>query len=288
MRACVRAFFHSRLTLGRASDPLPFVASLPSQVDPSTGELHYFSCNLYQAPYLHYGVLDAEGSPVKTIPIAVPSGPVMMHDMALTSKYAIFLYMPLFFRPMEMINGQGFPFIFDSEAPAKFGLLPRSAQSDDEMRWFDLPASMIFHTVNAWDDPNGTDVVSAYTQRTTRTAPKPTIARALPRANTPALPRCSTFTRAARPSTASIWWPRPRPSSQAATTWRTLSACHPACLQEQREIRGPRVWGEAEACTCQARTGACPCVRLPSRGPIETRARGPSAPSTPSCRAPPR
>lgn len=122
------------------------------KIDTETGEMHFFSYNLKEAPYLTYGVLDENGKLIKSVPIDLPSGPAMMHDMALTSKYAIFLYMPLFFRPEEMVKGEGFPFVFDPTHPSKFALLPRNATTGDEIQWFDLPAGMIFHTANAWDE----------------------------------------------------------------------------------------------------------------------------------------
>lgn len=121
------------------------------KVDQETGEMHFFGYNLYSAPHLTYGVLDAEGNLVKSIPIDLPNGPAMMHDMALTKRYAIFLYMPLFFRPKEMVVS-GFPFIFDPEMPSKFALLPRDAADASEIVWFNLPAGMIFHVANAWDE----------------------------------------------------------------------------------------------------------------------------------------
>ncbi|QDZ22021.1 carotenoid cleavage dioxygenase [Chloropicon primus] len=120
--------------------------------DERTGELHFFGYNLREAPHLNYGVLDRAGNLVRSIPIDLPHGPAMMHDMALTETYAVFLYMPLYFRPKEMVGGEGFPFVFDPEMPSKFALLPRCAEDASQIQWFDLPSGMIFHTSNAWDD----------------------------------------------------------------------------------------------------------------------------------------
>ena len=121
------------------------------KIDPRTGEMHFFGYNLRRAPHLTYGVLDAGGSLVKSIPIDLPHGPAMMHDMALTETYAVFLYMPLYFRPKEMVQGSGFPFVFDADLPSKFALLRRDAEDASGIQWFDLPAGMIFHAANAWD-----------------------------------------------------------------------------------------------------------------------------------------
>lgn len=157
-------------TIGRASvgDPDPgnpdgfkqFTAH--PKIDRETGDMHFFSYDIRQAPYLTYGVMDENGKLNKSIPIELPYGPSMIHDMALTSNYAIFLYMPLFFRPKEMVKGEGFPFVFDPTKPSMFALLPRSATSAESIQWFCLPAGMIFHTANAWDDEEDKDLVHMY------------------------------------------------------------------------------------------------------------------------------
>ena len=35
---------------------------------------------------------------------------------------------------------------------ARFGVLPRSTEDGRDVRWFELPALYIFHTVNAWQE----------------------------------------------------------------------------------------------------------------------------------------
>jgi carotenoid cleavage dioxygenase-like enzyme len=141
------------------------------KIDRETGDMHFFSYNLRQAPYLTYGVMDETGKLTKQIPVDLPFGPAMMHDMAITSKYVIFLYMPLFFRPKEMVKGEGFPFVFDASKPSMFALLPKSATSAESIQWFCLPAGMIFHTANAWDDPEEKDLVHMYACSTSDYSP---------------------------------------------------------------------------------------------------------------------
>lgn len=68
------------------------------QVDPDTGELHFFGYNIMHRPYCTYSVADAAGKRIKSVPIDVPD-PVMMHDFAITTNYAIFVDCPLVFNP---------------------------------------------------------------------------------------------------------------------------------------------------------------------------------------------
>lgn len=68
------------------------------QVDPTTGELHYFGYNFMKRPFCTYSVADVNGKHIKSVPIDIPD-PVMMHDFAITSNYAIFLDCPLVFNP---------------------------------------------------------------------------------------------------------------------------------------------------------------------------------------------
>lgn len=64
------------------------------------------------APYCQYGVLDAAGRLKKKVPVAIPK-PVMMHDMAISDKYALFLDLPLEFEPEKMVKLKRIPFFFN-------------------------------------------------------------------------------------------------------------------------------------------------------------------------------
>jgi len=53
-----------------------------------------------------------------------------------------------------MVKGQ-LPFRFAAEHGARIGLLPKCAKNASEMRWFTLPAFMVFHVANAWEEEDG-------------------------------------------------------------------------------------------------------------------------------------
>eukprot|EP00252_Welwitschia_mirabilis_P023620 TRINITY_DN672_c0_g1_i1.p1 TRINITY_DN672_c0_g1~~TRINITY_DN672_c0_g1_i1.p1 ORF type:complete len:495 (+),score=76.24 TRINITY_DN672_c0_g1_i1:107-1591(+) len=124
------------------------------KVDPLTGEMFTFGYQ-FTLPYLTYRIVTKDGTMLDPVSITIPK-PVMMHDFAITENYAIFMDLPLYFTPKEMIKG-GFIFTYDKTKLARFGILPRYAKDDIKIQWFELPNCFIFHTANAWEE--GEEVV---------------------------------------------------------------------------------------------------------------------------------
>ena len=52
----------------------------------------------------------------------------------------------------EMVKSKTLPFVFDNTLPTRFGILPRYATSEDAIKWFEVPAVMMFHVANAWQE----------------------------------------------------------------------------------------------------------------------------------------
>jgi carotenoid cleavage dioxygenase len=119
--------------------------------DHVTGELFSFGYNVDKQPYANYTVIDPEGNITIDVPVHLPR-PIMMHDCALTEAYFVFLDMPLCFEPERIVKNGTLPFHFDKSRPSRFGLMPRYAKSEDAIKWFELPAMVIFHTANAWQE----------------------------------------------------------------------------------------------------------------------------------------
>ena len=119
-----------------------------------------FGYNLTKAPFLTYRVVSQAGAMRPPVPVTLPD-PVMMHDFAVTERYAVFMDMPLVFKPEAIAKGM--PFVWEGGRAARFGILPRYASSEAEMQWFELPALFIFHVANAWEEEaaggGGTEVV---------------------------------------------------------------------------------------------------------------------------------
>ncbi|XP_068637586.1 carotenoid 9,10(9',10')-cleavage dioxygenase [Aristolochia californica] len=119
------------------------------KVDPYTDEMFTFGYS-HTPPYVTYRVITKEGVMLDPVPITIPA-PVMMHDFAITENYAVFMDLPLYFQPKEMVKGK-LIFTFDTTKKARFGVLPRYAKDEHEIRWFELPNCYIFHNANAWEE----------------------------------------------------------------------------------------------------------------------------------------
>ncbi|KAL5543570.1 hypothetical protein UlMin_007354 [Ulmus minor] len=120
------------------------------KVDPVTGEMFTFGY-AHTPPYITYRVISKDGFMHDPVPITI-SDPIMMHDFAITENYAIFMDLPLYFRPKEMVKDNKLIFTFDATKKARFGVLPRYAKDDLLIKWFELPNCFIFHNANAWEE----------------------------------------------------------------------------------------------------------------------------------------
>eukprot|EP00698_Gefionella_okellyi_P015994 TRINITY_DN4550_c0_g1_i2.p1 TRINITY_DN4550_c0_g1~~TRINITY_DN4550_c0_g1_i2.p1 ORF type:complete len:453 (+),score=99.52 TRINITY_DN4550_c0_g1_i2:75-1433(+) len=125
------------------------------KVDLETGEMFFFGYNLRSKPYLNYSYARKDGTLVATLPIDLEV-PVMMHDFAVSKRYAIFMDLPLTFDVKRIVRDR--PVIeFEPERGSRFGILPRTASTGSEIRWFKSPACFVYHTAGAYEE--GDDVV---------------------------------------------------------------------------------------------------------------------------------
>ncbi|GAA5043414.1 carotenoid cleavage dioxygenase [Thermocatellispora tengchongensis] len=118
---------------------------------PITGELLFFGYRL-RPPYLTYYRADAAGTVVQRRVIDVPRA-TMMHDFAVTRDHVVFLDLPVVFDAAGAAAG-GPPWRWDDAHRARFGVLPRTAGDDTPVRWFDVAPCYVWHTMNAFDDPD--------------------------------------------------------------------------------------------------------------------------------------
>ncbi|KAI3953622.1 hypothetical protein MKW92_013906 [Papaver armeniacum] len=130
----------------------PFTAH--PKIDSFTGEMFTFGCKL-TPPYCTYRVISKDGLMYDPVPITLAE-PTIMHDFAITKKFAIFMDLPLKFRPKNFLTGEQL-LAFDATKKARFGILPRYSTNEHNMRWFELLKCYIFHNANAWED--GDEVV---------------------------------------------------------------------------------------------------------------------------------
>jgi carotenoid cleavage dioxygenase-like enzyme len=129
------------------------------KIDPDTGEMFTFGYQADAHPYVTYRVISKDG--VIGDPVSItPSGPIMMHDFAITKNYAIFMDCPLYFSPKDMVRKNRDPFAFDETKPTRFGVLPRYAKNESQIRWFEFSTCVIFHNANAWEEEDEVVMIS--------------------------------------------------------------------------------------------------------------------------------
>ena len=127
--------------------------------DPLTGEMHAI-CYAPQVlmDKLEYVVIDADGKMTKTVQISAPTMP-MVHDMGLTQKYAVVLDLPVAVDIELAFGGTPFPLRWHNDYDARVGLLPRTADSEDEIVWCSIDPCYAFHPLNSYDLDDGRVVI---------------------------------------------------------------------------------------------------------------------------------
>jgi carotenoid cleavage oxygenase len=136
--------------------PTDFGGTLPGgytahpKRDPATGELHAISYYWGWGNAVQYSVIDPAGLVRKTVDVEV-GGPVSIHDMSLTERYAVIYDLPVVFDVEDAMSGVRFPYRWDPDYRSRVGLLDREGGAGD-VRWFDVSPCYVFHPMNAYDD----------------------------------------------------------------------------------------------------------------------------------------
>ncbi len=118
------------------------------KVDEHTGEMIFFNYGV-EAPYMHYGVVDADNNLTNYCDIPLP-GPRLSHDMAITEHYSVLNDCPMFWDPEALKSGKHAVRFFP-DIPTRIGIIPRHG-STDELRWFEFESTYVTHWVNAFED----------------------------------------------------------------------------------------------------------------------------------------
>jgi carotenoid cleavage dioxygenase len=153
--------------------------------DPETGELHAVSYFFGWGNEVRYTVTDTDGRVRRTVDVQVAGSP-MMHDFSLTAGHVVIYDLPVTFdldavaraapgplgRPSRWLasqfigkrriparlaaaamrsGGDGFPYAWDPNYPARVGVMPREGNGSD-VRWFDVEPCYVYHPLNAYDD----------------------------------------------------------------------------------------------------------------------------------------
>lgn len=144
-------------TLGRETcDGAMVVGSTAHpKLDPATGELVLFNYAL-EAPFLTWSVIGPDGR--CTRPPTVIDGvttSLMIHDMALTSRYAVLFLCPLAFDIAAAMTG-GSVLNWRPDDGTRIALIPRDGSA---VVWIDTDPFWVWHFANAFDDDAGNVVV---------------------------------------------------------------------------------------------------------------------------------
>jgi carotenoid cleavage dioxygenase-like enzyme len=75
---------------------------------------------------------------------------LMMHDFAITARYAIFFDLNVALRGPNLAKGKEM-IVCDKKRPCRFGVLPKKAKSQDEMKWFAIENCFMFHVANSYE-----------------------------------------------------------------------------------------------------------------------------------------
>ncbi|NNA76493.1 apocarotenoid-15,15'-oxygenase [Pseudomonas lactis] len=140
-------------TLGTLT-PDPRLAGLQisahSRIDERTGEFIFFAYG-NRHPYMHYGVIGADGELKTFMPVELP-GARLPHDMGITENYSILHDFPLV-NNAEALKVGRYSLEFHPEWPSRFAIIPRNG-SVEQIRWFEASARYMLHVVNAWEEVN--------------------------------------------------------------------------------------------------------------------------------------
>lgn len=126
------------------------------KIDPHTGELITMG---YEAKGdatrdVAYFAFDKDGNKTEECWFQTPYVG-MMHDMAATDKYIVFIIIPLEVVPVDLLKQGHKHFAWTEEKPLTFGILPRRNPKPEDIKWFPYKNAFYGHSGNAFDGEDG-------------------------------------------------------------------------------------------------------------------------------------
>lgn len=126
------------------------------KIDPDTGELITMG---YEAKGdatndVAYYLFDKEGKKLEECWIKTPYVG-MMHDMAASKNWVVFVLIPLETQPIELLQQGSKHFAWAEDKPLTFGILPRRNPKPEDVRWFHYENAFYGHTGNAFEGDDG-------------------------------------------------------------------------------------------------------------------------------------
>jgi len=119
--------------------------------DPATAEMLFYGGQIdgLTSRRMLFGIADAQGRLVRRVEFDAPYAG-MVHDFAITPRFAIFLFVPVTTDQARVEAGGPF-WIWEPHQASHIGILPRDGSASD-MRWFTGPAFWSWHMMNAFEE----------------------------------------------------------------------------------------------------------------------------------------
>ncbi|KAB2065681.1 hypothetical protein ES319_A09G105700v1 [Gossypium barbadense] len=130
------------------------------KVDSETKDTFAYSWS-FKTPHLTFFRIDEKGVKQNEVPIFSMHRPSLIHDFAITKRFAIFHETQLTFSLSKVLIGRGSPLVYEPNKTTRIGVIPRYANSDSKMKWFEVPRFNASHIVNAWENDEDEIIVVA-------------------------------------------------------------------------------------------------------------------------------
>lgn len=138
---------------------LNFPVTAHSKIDPVDGKMYFSGYNFQaqsEAP-TKFGSISASGDVLNYFPIDLDTK-TWMHDMAISENFMFLLDSSVHFSPEGIMKGQFFS--WNETHNLRIGAVPKTANSSDDVIWFEADKPyVIVHTMNAWEEENGEELV---------------------------------------------------------------------------------------------------------------------------------
>ncbi|MDZ3832584.1 MAG: carotenoid oxygenase family protein [Sphingopyxis sp.] len=132
--------------------------------DPFTDETHAVTYKGDEPNKVWHVVLDADAHVIREEAVAVSDGP-SIHDCAITENYVLVLDLPVTFSMKALLAGYRFPYEWNTDHPARVGLLPRQGAGTDIL-WVPVDPCYVFHPGNAFETADGKVIVDMVVHET--------------------------------------------------------------------------------------------------------------------------
>ena len=126
-------------------------------LDPATGELHAICYDVTKPGNVWHVVVDSSAHVIREEPIPIQGAP-SIHDCQITENYVLVFDLPACLSMRKMLAGYELPFHWNTEHPARVGLLPRNGAAD-RITWCDVDPCYVYHPANAYETADGKVIV---------------------------------------------------------------------------------------------------------------------------------